>query len=345
MNLFPLTMRSFRCAALLISGSALIGCASTGSSTGNSAFSVILENDLITSSDNNYTNGIGLSWSTDEVTPDVSNNLVSEWIDFWSFLPVVGDTDARTYASWTLGQEVHTPDDITNPNPPLDDQPYAGVLFLDNVLYARRERWQHAWSLRLGIVGPSSQAENVQTGIHDYLGGDEPRGWNAQLADEPVINVGYTAGYVWRRGDLGESMSWRVAPLMSADLGTYITAFGGGVVGEFGWNLAEALGVGGLRYRLNSAPTIGAGPQEAWTLSVFGGVGGGGIAHYLPLDGTVFRNSRSVDSNPFVGIVTAGVSLRHQRLALSISTTFFTERFDTERQRADFGTVAFAWYF
>ena len=65
---------------------------------------------------------------------------------------------------------MHTPDEITDPNPPKDDQPYAGVLYLDNVLYARRERTTHAWALKVGVVGPASQAEDVQTWFHDVDG-------------------------------------------------------------------------------------------------------------------------------------------------------------------------------
>ena len=54
---------------------------------------------------------------------------------------------------------MNTPDDITNPNPPEDDQPYAGVLYVDSLLYAKKERWTHVWELKLGVVGPASQAE------------------------------------------------------------------------------------------------------------------------------------------------------------------------------------------
>jgi hypothetical protein len=31
----------------------------------------------------------------------------------------------------------------------------------------------------------------------------------------------------------------------------------------------------------------------------------------LPLDGTVFRDSRSVDSEPFIGTGTIGIAVRH----------------------------------
>ena len=77
-----------------------------------------------------------------------------------------------------------------------------------------------------------------------------------------------------------------------------------------------------------------------WSVSFFGGVGGYGVAHYLPLDGTVFRDSRSVDSKSFVGTGTVGISVRHHGLVLSLSTTFLSDTFETQRENAKFGTFS-----
>ena len=63
----------------------------------------------------------------------------------------------------------------------------------------------------------------------------------------------------------------------------------------------DAFGGTSIRNGLNAASTVGVGRVDGWSVSFFGGVGGYGVAHYLPLDGTVFRDSRSVDSKPFVG--------------------------------------------
>jgi hypothetical protein len=91
----------------------------------------------------------------------------SRWVELWDFLPRVGKPDFQTYASWTLGQEMHTPNAITDPDPPLDDQPNAGVLYADNTFHVRRDRWGHTWNVRLGVVGPASQADQLQTWFHD----------------------------------------------------------------------------------------------------------------------------------------------------------------------------------
>lgn len=90
------------------------------------ALSFTVENDIFTGSDNNYTNGVALSWSTNGLSRYDESSFVSKWGRFWSFLPFVGGEGTETYAAWSLGQEMHTPDDITDPDPPLDDQPMRG---------------------------------------------------------------------------------------------------------------------------------------------------------------------------------------------------------------------------
>jgi len=245
-----------------------------------------------------------------------------------------------------LGQGVYTPDDYTLVNPPLDDQPYAGVLYLDSKLYARRDRLGHTWSLMFGMTGPSSRAGDTQDWIHDWIGSDKPQGWDTQIPDEFLLNVGYQVDYLWLEGETGESARWRVVPTVDAQLGNWLTGVGGGLYGEIGWNLPKAFGGRVLREGYEASLTLGVGPQQGpASFSFFAGIGGYGIVHYLPLDGTVFKDSRSVDSNPFVGIATTGIVYRKGRLAASLSATIFTESFEGQRDNTAFGTFSVAWYF
>ena len=100
--------------------------------------------------------------------------------------------------------------------------------------------------------------------------------------------------------------------MASASLGNYFTGAGLGLYGEVGWNLVDALGGTALRQGFNAASTVGVGPVEGWSVSLSGGFMGYGVAHYLPLDGTVFSDSRSVDSKPFIGMATLGIAVRHR---------------------------------
>ena len=100
------------------------------------AWTVTLENDKLTGSDNNYSNGIGLSWVSKPIDTYDEHSFVGRWGRSFSFLPFVGKDGFRTYVSWSLAHEMHTPDDITVRNPPLDDQPYAGIVYIDSAIYA-----------------------------------------------------------------------------------------------------------------------------------------------------------------------------------------------------------------
>ena len=322
-----------------------IDCAAQPTAPPRGAWTVTVENDVLTGSDNNYTNGIGLAWVSADTTRYDEKDLVRRWGRFWSFLPFVGNDGYRTYAAWSLGQEMHTPDDIKLANPPADDQPYAGVLFLDSVIYAKGERATHAWQLRVGVVGPASLAEPVQKGFHKVIGADKPMGWSHQLPNEPILNLGYTGAYLLAKGDWDKSLSWRIVPVVNAGLGNYFTGLGAGLYAEVGRNLVDALGGTALRQGFNVASTVGVGPVEAWSVSLSGGIAGYGVVHYLPLDGTVFRDSPSVDSKPLVGMTTFGLTARHRDLVFFLGRTSVTKGFATERTRADFGTLSLSWYY
>lgn len=336
--------RALAAAALLLTCGASGWAVETSHDYGG-ALTVTLENDAFTGSDNNYTNGIGVSWVSNDIATYDENSLVRRWGTFWSFLPFVGDKGYKTYVSWSVAQEMHTPDDIENPDPPPDDQPYAGVLYLDSVVYAKGERWAHAWQLRLGVVGPASRADDVQRWFHDVTGNPKPMGWSTQLPNEPVINVGYTGSYLLAGGDLGGSAAWRLIPVANVGLGNYFTGAGVGLYGEIGWNLVDAFGGTALRQGFNAASTVGVGPVKGWSVSLSGGVAGYGVVHYLPLDGTVFKDSRSVDSKPFIGMGTLGLSVRHGSFVFFVGRTYFTKTFDTERRSPEFGTMSVSWYF
>lgn len=329
---------------VLLASLVALGFATPAAAADGGALTFSVENDVLTGSDDAYSNGLGVTWVSEDLNTYDDTAFVSRWGRFWEFLPFVGDEGYTTYASWSVVQEMHTPNDITLADPPEGDQPYAGLLYVDSVLYARSERWAHAWQLKLGVVGPASHADDVQREFHKLIGADEPMGWDTQLPGEPVVNVGLTTAHLWKQGRAGESAQWRLIPIAHAGLGNYFTGVGLGMYGEVGWNLVDAFGGNSLREGFSAASSVGVGPVDGWSVSFFGGLGAHAVAHYLPLDGTVFNDSRSADTNPFVGSATLGASVRRGRLALSLAATFSTEAFDGQEEGAEFGSVSLTWY-
>jgi lipid A 3-O-deacylase len=312
------------------------------SAAGDGAVTLTLENDTFTQSDNNYTNGLGIAWVSAAVRPD-DPGPVGRWTRFWSFLPFVNDDRYTTYASWALAHEMNTPDDITDPHPSLDDQPYSGILSVDSILYAHKPDWTHAWQLKLGIVGPAAKAGEVQRKLHRLIGGDEPMGWHTQLPNEPIVNVAYSVAHRVAGGSVGESAEWRLVPVATVGLGNYFTGAGLGVYGEVGWNLVDALGVTALRSGLNAASTVGVGRLDRWSVSMFAGVGAYAVGRYLPLDGTLFRQSRSIETKHNVEMGSLGFCVRRGDITLSFAWTHYPGMFRSERQGTDFGTMSVSW--
>lgn len=335
--------RCVRTALALVVG-LLGGCATTDDQgvKRDEALFLTVANDIFTGSDNNFSSGVGLSYQTDRRSQYGEDSALDAWFRFWSFLPGFDPDGDESYATWTLGQEIFTPNNIETPTPPLNDQPYAGVLFLDSTLYSRRANIAHAWNLRLGIVGPSSLAEQSQREAHELIGSAEPLGWDTQLPDEPILNLDYTVAAEWLEGGLVGDCSWRLVPLAGASAGTYFTGVSTGAYLEAGWNLPQTVGLLSIRRGMDA---LAAKPQPdtTWSLSFFIGGGAFGVAHYLPLDGTVFRESRSVRSEPLVEFLSTGITWRTRWCTLAFLLTEFGTTFETERQSTEYGTLTLSW--
>ena len=76
-----------------------------------------------------------------------SESFVGKWEKFWLFLPFVSDEGYQTRS------RIRTRPKMTSHMP--------GVLCVDSMLYARRERWAHAWDLKPGVVR-SKEIETVR---------------------------------------------------------------------------------------------------------------------------------------------------------------------------------------
>src|SRR5690606_5319533 len=91
---------------------------------------------------------------------------------------------ARTAAGYIVGQFIHTPEGINQQTVIADDLPYSGYIFAGVYWQRSNEATLDHFQLALGMVGPSSQAEEVQRVVHDMVGIRKLRGWDNQLHDE-----------------------------------------------------------------------------------------------------------------------------------------------------------------
>lgn len=287
------------------------------------------ENDALavgSGSDEHYTNGIRfLGMRRPDLAPSWARGFAGWWCA-WACSEAAASPPSVGFA---IGHNFYTPDDLTIPELIPDDRPYAawlyGALLLEISDPALRRH--HAFELQLGIVGPAAVGEWLQTEIHELIDSEPPRGWDHQLPDEPGINLIYR--HQRRYG--GSHLDF--VPHLGGALGTVLVMANAGGTVRAGWNIS------GFPQSEIPATVM---PQAAqredrprWELYVFAGVDGRAIAHNIFLDGTVFRDSHSVDKESFVYDLRAGFSIRHRSFRLHYAYVRRSEEFSPRRGEHD----------
>lgn len=140
-----------------------------------------------------------------------------------------------------IGQNMLTPGDLSNPNPPQGDLPYAGTLTCTLNWQNFNRRSARNLQVSIGILGEESFADCVQTFVHEeLLGMEEPQGWDTQRKTEPIVNLAY--GHLRRLAYIGrynDGWAGQVALAPSIHVGNLFTAAELGLALRFGWNIQE----------------------------------------------------------------------------------------------------------
>ncbi len=289
------------------------------------------ENDSFIGEDDQYTNGIRLSWLSD--VNDVPA-FVRRAAEATMLFP--GGGDARI--EYAIGQNMYTPSDITLEFPPEDDRPYAGWLYGMVGIAVENGSRLHQMDLKIGMVGPSSLAEDTQELIHDYVtNSPEPQGWDTQLPDEPTIQLTYQRS--WR--GLGATELWGMdadfTPFSGLSVGTVYNYIEVGAMSRLGSNLSLDYGPPRIQYSPGGTGYFVRQPGFEWY--IFGGAVGRAIVHNIFLDGTVFEESRSVDKKYFIGEFLAGFALSWKDVRLAYTQVFRTPEFDGQDELEEYGSL------
>ena len=178
--------------------------------------STTLENDLFARfslrDDSNYTNGIAVAYTPDDVNV------------------------------YEVGQKMYTPEDLASPFKIRSDRPYAGQLWAgaarrSSKVLRRGGVLRQELGVRIGVVGPGSLASEAQKFIHNDLNlGVPPRGWRHQIESEVTIGAHYMRDQTYLQFGRG---AWNgdLTGMARLSLGTDVTRarFGGRI--RFGLNV------------------------------------------------------------------------------------------------------------
>lgn len=131
-----------------------------------STFTLYFENDLFGDTDQNYTNGIQLSW----ISPDLTQyrDKIPRWmVPLVMRLPFIHEPGLQRNVGFSIGQQIFTPQDIQRRDLIDDDRPYAGWLYLGAAFHNKNYRRLDTLELQIGVIGPASLAEEAQNLVHE----------------------------------------------------------------------------------------------------------------------------------------------------------------------------------
>ena len=317
-------------------------------------FNVLAENDLWGSgSDKHFTHGTRLSFVESRRNPGKGEDCQPD--DDFHFMDVVRTISDHTPPGWLgfeadqvsfiLGQNIFTPEDISNPNLILNDRPYAGWLYFGIGLIDPHKDADIPYfdtvELNLGIVGPDAYAQDVQTWWHANIS-DSPRpaGWDNQLKNEPGILLNLERK--WRMEltpSNYEGLQVDFLPSVGVALGNVYTYASAGGMFRLGVNLPVDYGPPRIRPGAQGSDFFKYDKKKPVSWYAYAGVEGRALAVNIFLDGNTFADSHSVDKKYFVGDFHTGFVLVIYHARLTFSQVFRSSEFNGQQELSEFGSI------
>lgn len=254
------------------------------------ALTVLWENDVIYGkTDQYYTNGLRLEYAT-----------LYDWQKFegpiFDLIPEAARSDGVFVEdAWVLAQNMYSPTNIAKSDISYGDRPYSGWTYLGKRYGISKARSYHSFELDLGVIGPASQAEPIQTFVHEKLTGSPTPHWGNQIPNVFAVRANYyysrpVTPQAWRFTD--------VAPFLDLNLGNVTTSASFG----FTWRLGL---LGAEQGHLPLERGAGRVDDSTFELYFFLRPEVTGVAYNGLLSGAVdARNRTSYSNNPAIEALT-----------------------------------------
>ncbi len=343
-RLQPIT--SWLLLALLVSSSA----GGAGKDDSGGTLGLYFENDLFSGTDQHYTSGLKLSWSSRDLEQLGDSPYANPLLPVFNLIPYINEKDYQKNLVFALGQNIYTPVDTDTAALISDDRPYAGWLYLGVGVVWKDARVRNSLVLDIGVIGSWSLAEQTQRQVHELRGFDSPNGWDNQLEDEIGFTLAYERMWRWPRHARRSGFDWEILPHAGVALGTVRTHANIGSEIRFGLNLPDDFGTAPIGPSATTSTPVD-GDQAAYRSRIdlgvylFARVDGRAVARNIFLDGNTFSDSHSVGHKPFVADLSAGVAVNYKNTKLAYALVYRTREFDEQEDEQVFGTVSLNWSF
>jgi len=287
-------------------------------------------NDEFLGSDNQFTNGLFLqknSLLADSLEQTGGTPAFGKSLAAW-LLPVRDDLLYRE--TWTIAQNMQTPDDINRRDVILTDVPYVGMLGWTNSFIAFNDQQLTGFQTLLGWVGDLTQADETQKAAHAITGANSPEGWKNQLDNEPLFNV-----YAMHKQKFYRNGWMDAAWNLDAALGNFFTLGQAALefrLGDRPAGFAPALTPTGRNIDYDARiPTPGRSYFYASAI-----VRATGLAFAMPRHGNLLRNdnlwteNERIDPKNLLGQLVLGLHYERARWGLHFTVNLATDAIDPE---------------
>ncbi|OAJ93768.1 lipid A deacylase LpxR family protein [Vibrio bivalvicida] len=202
-----------------------------------STFSFSIDNDGIFGVDQDYTNGLFLSYTTGAITPDPIFAPLS--LSFW------GGASLDKF-EFVLGHKMYTPSDIESTTPMVNDRPYAGYLHTEFNYISLHPQQAQRFNVTLGVTGDKALSEDAQKIVHSITKSDEPNGWAYQVDDSFAASVGYLSHFNLIRQRFIANTDWEISNISEINAGNFRSDISTGLMFRWGSDLAGNMGAANI---------------------------------------------------------------------------------------------------
>jgi hypothetical protein len=271
-------------------------------------FRFYYENDFITIIDYYYTSGMNMEL----VKPSFQKNPLNK-----IFFGVPG---AKMKYGLALDHYAFTPLHIVEEEILYGDRPYAGCISVNSFRIAtdEKKRRRISTSLVLGLIGPATQWEAVQTFLHKHvIAAPQPKGWEHQIKNDLILNYKVNL----EKNLIGEDFF---------NLNGNAEAVAGTMNDKLSAGLSLLIGKMSDPYKSSSAP------ERKWEFHVFGHSSVSVVGYDATLQGGMFnKKSPYTLSNSEINRFTIqnqiGLMIYWTNISIELSESFLSKEFKTGR--------------
>jgi hypothetical protein len=217
--------------------------------------SFALDNDGIYGSDEDYSNGIFVAYTSGSIQP------------YWLFQPLslsYWGASSLDKLEIQVGHKIWTPTDIEASYPLINDRPYAGYFHGElNYISLHPEQVQR-FNLTIGTTGENSYADKAQKLVHSIVGSSDPQGWEYQIENKVVGSVGYLSHFNLLRSQVLANSSWELSNVSEANFGNFRSDISTGFMLRFGTDLHNNFGAANISAENPFKPGMIGASSSAW---------------------------------------------------------------------------------